>query len=126
MLMSSRLIDTLTVIISFDTVKDGKAYTIQDDEDLRHFTIGIYNKLSTKETIKAIAHEIVHVWQFASGRMKDYIRQPGKVKFGDKVYAPAPDEYYFLPWEVEAYGYEVGLYQHYVMMKKAQKKKELK
>jgi len=71
-----------------------------------------------------LAHEMVHVKQFATGQMNRHIitqrTSSGKRLTGTlwegKVYSSAKYEdseegYYDSPWEIEAYGREVGLYR---------------
>jgi hypothetical protein len=128
MLMSTRLLDSIGIILKFTKVKGAKASVYQDPDIPRNFCIEMDTGLTRKLIIKSLAHEMVHVWQYASGKMKDYVREPGKVRFGEKIYdySIESEEYWFLPWEIEAYGMEVGLYQHYLMMLKSLKKENKK
>lgn len=71
-----------------------------------------------------LAHELVHVKQFATGQMSRYIITQkttsgrrltgtlweGKVYTNTK-YEDSEEGYYSSPWEIEAYGREVGLYR---------------
>jgi hypothetical protein len=73
---------------------------------------------------KNLAHEMVHVKQFATGQMNRHIvtqkTSSGKRLTGTlwegKIYSNAKFEdtdegYYNSPWEIDAYGREVGLYR---------------
>jgi len=73
---------------------------------------------------RTLAHELVHVKQFATGQMSRYIVTKktssgrrltgtlweGKVYTNSK-YEDTDEGYYNSPWEIEAYGREVGLYR---------------
>jgi len=61
-----------------------------------------------------LAHEMVHVKQYVKGELEDfhgYSMWKGQ-RFED--FALGSEDYYFAPWEVEAYGYQVGLYETYL------------
>lgn len=63
--------------------------------------------------LSILAHEMVHVRQYITG---DLVDQGSYCKWkGTKYESAAVDteEYYFSPWEVEAYGLQVGLYRLY-------------
>lgn len=73
---------------------------------------------------KNLAHEMVHVKQFTTGQMNRHLvtqkTSSGKRLTGTlwegKVYSNAKYEdndegYYSSPWEIEAYGREIGLYR---------------
>ncbi len=73
---------------------------------------------------RTLAHELVHVKQFATGQMNRHIvtkkTSSGKGVTGTlwegKIYSSSKYEdseegYYDSPWEIEAYGREVGLYR---------------
>ena len=60
-------------------------------------------------TLKTIAHELVHVKQFARGEMVD-LMSVRKVSWQGIRYDRADTEYWDLPWEIEAHGRERGLF----------------
>lgn len=85
---------------------------------LRGFLICIQTKIEHKDQddpLEILAHEMVHVKQYALNELKDVgnlnASWHGKVYEGCDVNS---DEYFFLPWEVEAFGMQVGLYQLYL------------
>ena len=84
-----------------------------DNHRPKDFTITIRPNLSKKQTLLAIAHEMVHLKQYARGEMKDYVRKH-KVKFNNKIYDHKKIDYWEHPWEIEAHGREKGLYYYFL------------
>ena len=74
------------------------------------YTIGLDRMMSKKETLLALAHEMVHVKQYAKGEMKDLWRPVRMVRFNGEKYLHEKMDYWEQPWEIEAYGREKGLY----------------
>jgi hypothetical protein len=73
--------------------------------------------------IKVLAHEMVHVKQYAKNELgKDLaLARGGKglrivTRWQGKYWTPntKEDEYWDAPWEIEAYGREVGLHHKWV------------
>lgn len=73
----------------------------------RRFTIAIRLGLPDRVELEMMAHEIVHVSQLASGRMRD--RPDGSTVWMKKRYKNGRLNYYDSPWEIEAYGRQQGL-----------------
>ena len=74
----------------------------------RTFKIRLRKKKSFKSFIKTLAHEMVHVKQFALGEMSEF-----HDRWKDGVdYKDTP--YYDLPWEIEARTMEHVLYDKYI------------
>lgn len=66
---------------------------------------------SINEMLTTLAHEMVHVKQFAHGELQN-LPSNGLQRWKDDYFPlDVQDEevYYFLPWEVEAFGMEVGI-----------------
>lgn len=81
----------------------------------RDFTITINPKLSLKNFIECLGHEMVHVKQYAKGELKQNMRENTMVwkrtyKYDVSVMENVNGDYHELPWEVEAHGREYGLY----------------
>ena len=103
------------------TFEDGaQGFCYQGDDD-RDFTIEIDHRLSRvkskEEFIECVMHEMVHVWQAASGRMKDTIRGGYKKlwKCKDGKYRNyLKTEYAKQPWEVEAYRMQGSLTKTFI------------
>jgi hypothetical protein len=76
----------------------------------REITISLYSRLSASEMMMTLAHEMVHVKQFARGQYKNVPMKYGKGVYhywmGEKV----NKEYLSRPWEIEAYTRQEHLY----------------
>jgi len=118
-LMSDRLSDSLE--INVNVIKDfytknkilGEAFP-KDDEfgntSKKNFVINLeWNKLG-KRVLQCLAHEMVHIKQYAKGELK-FHEKGNLVTFQREQYQG--DEYWESLWEIEAYGREVGLYQKF-------------
>ena len=115
---------TLCVDLEFTkTLEDGAmGFTHMGDDDKDIF-IQIDHRLSRIEgrdkLIETVAHEMVHVWQMATGRLKDKFRggykQLWKCKDG-KYRNYRNTAYDRQPWETQAYALEGKLAELYEMM----------
>jgi len=116
-LMSDRLSNSLE--INLNVIKDfyaqnkilGEAFPKGDDsKNKKQFVINLeWNKIG-KKLLQCLAHEMVHVKQYAKGELKFHERG-NLVTFQREQYQG--DEYWESLWEIEAYGREVGLYQKF-------------
>lgn len=75
----------------------------------RKFKIIIRDGLGAAASLKCIAHEMVHVKQFALGELS---LDGTKWK---KERLPSDVDYYYEPCEIEAYGLEVGLWKKFLL-----------
>jgi hypothetical protein len=119
-LMSDRLSNTLE--ISVNVIKDfyvknkilGEAFPKDDVLGIpsnKQFVINLeWNNKLGKRVLQCLAHEMVHVKQYAKGELKFHERG-NLVTFQREQYQG--DEYWESLWEIEAYGREVGLYQKF-------------
>ena len=119
-LMSDRLSNTLE--INVNVIKDfytknkilGEAFPKDDVLGLpsnKQFVINLeWNNKLGKSVLQCLAHEMVHVKQYAKGELKFHERG-NLVTFQREQYQG--DEYWESLWEIEAYGREVGLYQKF-------------
>ena len=73
------------------------------EDDNREFTIDVHNKLTLKDFVTTICHEMVHV--------KQYVR---KELFSEVNFYKTREEYLNLPWEVEAYEKQEILYKKWL------------
>ena len=97
----------------------------------RYFTIFLAKRLSKKDAYQTLAHEMVHLKQYAKNEMTGLIHSSGlhlwkgaDYKLNSK-FAPARKsknmvkcdpkgiDYFYQPWEIEAYGLEVGLWVYF-------------
>lgn len=76
------------------------------------FKIVLNENFKKKQTLMTLAHEFVHLKQYATGELSD---QPFKkhIKWKRKNFIEDESNYYDLPWEIEAYGREISLYVKY-------------
>jgi hypothetical protein len=117
-LMTKRLAETLKVTIFFvhdlGDLEGDCGY--EDDESPRPKEYSIRIRNSTQKIItqmRTICHEMVHVKQYAKGEMKELWKPARYTRYQGKVY-PEKMNYWDTPWEVEAFGREVGLYTRWV------------
>lgn len=117
-LMSSRLVSKIELDLIFTENLQKEtgclAFCVWNDKNIRprSFEIEVDNKLNKKSLLRALAHEMVHVKQYATGQVRDLIRD-NKTKWEGSTYKlneNGSEDYWFSPWEVEAYGKETGLY----------------
>jgi len=116
-LMSKRLKNTL--YIDLEIIKDlestqgvmGDATWEDDNARPKDFTVRVdwRGKNFFENTLVTLAHELVHVKQFARGEMTDLLSVK-KVNWNGKRYSREDTDYWDLPWEIEAHGRERGLF----------------
>lgn len=83
-----------------------------DFEDKNHrpkeFSITVDITGPLRRTLESIAHEMVHVKQYASGEMIE-MEKTGRTKWKNR-YISDRLNYWNRPWEIEAHGRELGLF----------------
>jgi|TARA_R110002074_G_scaffold28135_3_gene81134 hypothetical protein len=91
---------------------DSYGYAIATNEACdvrpREFDVDINKHTRLRRLLETVAHEMVHVKQFARGELYQSSvtakhRWQGNWQRGEK-------HYYDLPWEIEAHGREIGLF----------------
>lgn len=115
-LLGSRLTNNIKVLLVFEELPNAINALCQWDDDnhrCRSFVIIVNKKLNKKTTLIAIAHEMVHVKQYAKGELKDYLRDYNKVRWQDRFFRLDKVEYWKAPWEKEAYKKDVILYEKF-------------
>lgn len=117
-LIGKRLLKTIKININLKrgmVKKDGAEGTcIWDDwEDLRktprEFTIELDCGVTIRNILINLAHEMVHMKQWVRGDMYEY-SNPHMVRFMKKKYDMSEIAYWDYPWEIEAYGRQLGLF----------------
>jgi len=96
-----------------DERMDAAVTWLEDPVKPRKFVMELDAGLNLERTLEMLAHEMVHVKQFATGELVD---NPGgkTVKWmGKRVSVRDDDGYWTLPWEIEAYGRQPGLYARF-------------
>lgn len=127
-LMDPRMVRNIILDLEVRKNMDVHGECVDEDgvKNPRWFTIGL--KLQhIDEMIKTLAHEMVHVKQHAKNELVSGVWgiTRGGIKMSSKwqgkVWKPKnkEDAYYDSPWEIEAYGREVGLYQKWLAQKSA-------
>jgi hypothetical protein len=92
---------------------DGYCDWMDNSKSPRMFEIVVRPSLKSEDLLQLLAHEMVHLKQFAKNELFDY-SCGSKSRFNGKVYTRDKIDYWFLPWEIEAYGRERGLYVKYI------------
>lgn len=100
----------------------GDCLPLEDEDDnVLDFEIRADASMNTLALLSAIAHEMVHVKQYATKELCD-TRKPTVSKWQGKKINWKKLDYYEQPWEIEAYGREVGLLENFVQSKKGYNK----
>lgn len=107
---------TLYITVKLKDLK-GSAYGYCLCEDNRTFELEIDSKLPLRKLLTTVAHEMVHVKQYARKELKQDYNWQGK------TYSPEKVSYWDQPWEIEAHGREVGLFVRWAETYKLGKRK---
>ena len=94
-----------------DIGADGWCWVEDDDLRPRKFRIELEKTLDEMSLLRTLAHEMVHVWQYASGKLRLY--QDGRHRFEGRVYS-SNTNYLERPWEDEAYELEEVLVKEWL------------
>jgi hypothetical protein len=78
----------------------------------RHFVITLNSKMTDKEMVGTVLHEMVHVRQYVRGHLKDVLTKRGSWQMLWKGRI-SKHKYEKQPWEIEAYGLEESLYKEF-------------
>lgn len=95
---------TLDITVNLTTPKGAMGYCLELDNK-REFEIEADRRLRLRKLLETIAHEMVHVKQYARREL-----HPVNDTWCGKTYNPKKVSYWDLPWEIEAHGREVGLF----------------
>jgi hypothetical protein len=95
---------TLEIEVKLCTPKGAMGYCLELDNN-RQFEIELDRTLSQRKLLETLAHEMVHVKQYARREL-----HPVTDTWCGKTYNPDKVSYWDLPWEIEAHGREVGLF----------------
>tara|TARA_B110000503_G_C7043328_1_gene369157 strand:- start:264 stop:731 length:468 start_codon:yes stop_codon:yes gene_type:complete len=113
---SHRILDNSEILVKFEHLDcHATCYMHEPGE----FEISLSNKLNSKKCLFALAHELVHVKQFARKELEMGMYQ---AKFKSVVYDLSKIHYYDLPFEIEAHGREEGLVSRYCQYVRSQQK----
>jgi len=123
--MGERLAKNLDFEIRFEDqgkMAEGHCHPLDGERRPRSFEIGINPRLQRYKMLQCLAHEMVHVKQYARGELTSELLD---AKWQGKVYkiTSSFEDYLNWPWEVEAYGRDRALYLFYQVMLKTEKVK---
>jgi hypothetical protein len=99
---------TLDITVKLKNPNGAMGYCLELDDN-RTFEIEADKKLRLRKLLETIAHEMVHVKQYARREMNDWQYKEVYYKWKG-TYVPDSTDYWDLPWEIEANGREVGLF----------------
>jgi hypothetical protein len=111
-LFPKQLLRHIVVSVKFNKHLDAFGYTSVEKRNskgkAREFLIELHPYITGKEILKTLAHEFVHVKQYAYEELNEEQTQwQGEPFDSDAV------DYYELPWEIEAHGHEIGLFTNF-------------
>jgi hypothetical protein len=105
----------LNILVSFekDLFEKTNQYgnCIWEDEPYRpfDFTIQIDPNQKIQLLLNSLAHELVHVKQWAKGEFYQLQRERSVYKFNGQRFDTEKVDYWDTPWEIEAHGRAIGL-----------------
>jgi hypothetical protein len=82
---------------------------VEDNHPHHEFTISLDSSYKLGEMLRTLAHECVHVKQYATGELR-YTNCYHVQKWKNKMFNTGTGNYWELPWEIEANGREKGLF----------------
>lgn len=138
-LMSKKVRDKLKIFVDVDTRQNHRKDCYGECDPLgrnpktglKEFQIYVVHRPKSipkekNNIFRTLAHEMVHLKQYTTGELGAYLiatkSSSGKrltaTRWQGKLYKTREDdsdlnEYYDAPWEIEAYGREVGLYRRW-------------
>ena len=95
---------TLDITVKLTSPKGAMGYCLELDDN-RTFEIEVDRNMRLRKLLETIAHEMVHVKQYARREL-----HPVHNSWMGKTYNPKTVDYWDLPWEIEAHGREIGLF----------------
>jgi hypothetical protein len=115
-LMSEKMLEQISIKVVFDKSLDvhGYANVLERTENgkARSFEIQVNPFIGSHDILETLAHEMVHVKQFAYSETNDSLtRWKG-------TFVPDELDYYDQPWEIEAYGMTPGLFTKFAIKEK--------
>jgi len=92
----------LDIEITLKTLKGAYGFCLSNTYN--EFELEIHKGMRLRRLLETVAHEMVHVKQYARKELQQDSVWQGK------TYNPEKVDYWDLPWEIEAHGREVGLF----------------
>jgi hypothetical protein len=117
-LLSSKMIENINLKVKFDkTIVDVYGYASvevrTDNGKARDFLIEMNPKIGGRNILKSLAHEMVHIKQYAYDETNDNLTRWKGIPIDGNF-----EDYWRQPWEIEAYGIEAGLFRKFVVEEK--------
>ena len=111
-LFTKQLLRHLVITLKFNKHLDAFGYSSIEKRNTkgaaREFLIELHPYISGVEILKTLAHEFVHIKQYVEGDLNDSQTEwKGEAIDSDAV------DYYSLPFEIDAFGKEVGLFTNF-------------
>lgn len=99
---------------NFSERSGSKADCIWDDDrdTVKEFDIQIDSGMKIQAILRTLAHECVHIKQYSLREMRD-TADLKITKWRGKKINTVRTNYWDHPWEIEAYGREIGLYEQF-------------
>jgi hypothetical protein len=82
----------------------------------KDFSITLHSRCCKKTRLIALAHEMIHLKQYAKGELYEY--ESDATKWKGKIITPTL-MYWDHPWEIEAYGRQLSLYNKFIIYQKS-------
>ena len=106
---------TLDITVKLCSPKGALGYCLAEDK--RTFEIEVDRTLRLRRLLETVAHEMVHVKQYARNELHVEYAKCWKNEFYTKT------DYWDCPWEIEAHGRELGLFIRWAELHKLGHKK---
>ena len=120
-LISQELVDQIDLEVYIRKMKHQRGMCWAYEKYPNQYTIVIDSSMGRRDSLRAIAHESVHVMQYANGTMRDmYGEHRGKVLWKNQMMenVDTGSAYFNAPWEKQAYGMQERLLQQYLRHRK--------
>lgn len=114
-LLGNRLSKNCSIDIVFEPMGTkfcGFCTPLEDVKKPRLFELEVNSKMSRKMVMRTLAHEMVHVMQFARNTFR-ILDEDDKYKWKGKVMKMKRERYFHMPWEKEAHQSEDFLLEFY-------------
>lgn len=108
---------TIDVVIEKDLFKTYEMYAaispLEADPRPKHYELEIDAKLSKKQFLVSLAHEMIHLKQFAKDQLRD-LETKKMTRWLGEYYVEENINYWLRPWEMEAHENELIIYKSYL------------
>ena len=105
--MSKNIHLTITFIDNLEDYGSASVESRNESGKPREFTVEINRNMSAINIFKTLAHEMVHIKQYAYCDLNENLTRWKGDRISDDL------DYWDHPWEIEAHGMESGLYSNF-------------